>query len=148
MTRPSSKRSILAVMILLPYVILFVIGYFNSANRGKMPYRESENKFYSQSPLHQDQHQSNASVNYAPKDQVYLQKNQKITINKTNLVYKGISKGIVKMELYVLELDPDVPYRLRFSKKSLKQGVKIGYGQYSLVSARRNSLRLKIENLF
>jgi len=133
-------------MILLPYVILFVVGYYNSANSGRRPLQKSGSKFYNQSPLHQQQ--GEAAGNYAPKDQVYLQKDQKITINKTNLVYKGISKGIVEMELYVLELDPDIPYRLRFSKNSLKQGVKIGYGQYSLVSARRNSLRLKIENLF
>ncbi len=64
------------------------------------------------------------------------------------MVFKGISQGKVLLDQYMLEMDPDVSYPLRFSKESLRQGVWPENFQYRLVSVERNALRLKIMDAY
>lgn len=146
MAYPDQRRTINVILILLPFVILFAIGLYNSANRAVKPYEVFKNKWSNHNSLLR--HHAKTPAKKVPASQVHLKKNEKIVINKTGLVFKGISQGVVNMELYLLELDPEVPYLLSFSKESLQEGVWVENAQYSLVSVKRNSLRLKVENVY
>ena len=81
-------------------------------------------------------------------EQVLLVKNEKITIDKTSLVFKGISDKTVCMDLYLLELDPDIPYTLKFTKQSVKDGIWLGNILYELISVKDNILKLKIQDSY
>ncbi len=146
MTYPNQNRPINAILILLPFVILFAIGYYKSANSVVKPYQVFRDKSYNHNPLHQ--HQPKTQSNLVSTAQIHLQKDKKIIINKTCLVFKGISHGVINMELYLLELDPEVSYLLSFSKESLQEGVWVDNAQYRLVSVKKNTLRLTIENSY
>lgn len=146
MNYPNQRESINVILVLLPFIILFAIGYYNSATSVKKPYQAFKNKFYNQNPL--NEHQIKTAAHQIFTDQIHLQKNVKTIINKTCLVFTGILHEVVNMELYLLELDPEVPYLLRFSKDSLQAGVWIDNVQYRLISVKKNTLRLKIENSY
>ncbi len=80
--------------------------------------------------------------------QLLLVKNEKIEIDKTSIVFKGLADNTVKMEIYLLELDPQVPYPLKFNKQSVSDGIWIGNVLYQLVSVKDNLLRLRIQDSY
>ncbi|MCP4023564.1 MAG: hypothetical protein GY729_17090 [Desulfobacteraceae bacterium] len=81
-------------------------------------------------------------------EQVLLIKDEKVIVDRTCLVFKGITDKKICMDLYLLELDKEIPYRFCFSKNEFKEGVWLGNIMYRLISAKRTILRLKIENSY
>ena len=132
------------LIVLLPLVIVFGIAFYNSATSDVKPYQLFKDKYYTQNPL--ARHQSQAPAAQIQTDQVFLNKNEKTFLNKTCLVFKGFDHGKINLDLYVLELDPDMPYALQLSKESLGQGIWLGDSLYKLVSVKKNKLHLKIQN--
>jgi len=72
-----------------------------------------------------------------------LAKGVKIFINKTCIVFKNFKKNTVEIDLYLLELDPDVPYSLAFLKKDMNEGIRLGNNTFSLISVNKKMLTLK-----
>jgi len=81
-------------------------------------------------------------------DRVLLLKNEKVTIERTCIIFKGIIDGKVNIDLYLLDLDPEIPYPLSFSKNAISQGVWLGNIMYSLLSAKDSVLKLKIQSSY
>ncbi|WP_300458683.1 hypothetical protein [Desulfobacula sp.] len=81
-------------------------------------------------------------------DQVLLVKNEKIIIHRTGLVFKGLTNQQIQIDLYLLDLDPEVPYSLNFSRKSLVEGIRLGHGMYRLLSVKDTLLKLKIQGVY
>lgn len=81
-------------------------------------------------------------------DQLFLVKNEKHFTSKTCLVYKGLSGKTVNMDIYILELDPDIPYPLKFNQQSVTDGIWLGDILYQVVSVKDNVLRLKVRNTY
>jgi len=92
-----------------------------------------------------------ASLQRQPKpasDQVVLIRDEKVSIGRTCLVFKGLANKKVTISLYLLDLDPDIPYALNFSKKNMNDGIWLGNNRYSLLSVSENVLRLKIQDSY
>ncbi|WP_022665499.1 hypothetical protein [Desulfospira joergensenii] len=86
---------------------------------------------------------------YAPdlpivsKERVLLAKDNKIIIDRTCIVFKNLKKDMVEIDLYLLELDPDVPYSLTFLKKDMNKGIRLGNNRFRLISVNEKKLKLK-----
>jgi len=72
----------------------------------------------------------------------------KCEIDRTCIVFKGLTDKKVKIDLYLLDLDPKVPYPLSFSKKTVHEGVWLGNTMYRLLSVKQTVLRLKIQSSY
>jgi len=76
-------------------------------------------------------------------DQVILEKNKKRDIGRNSLVFRGLAKNKIIVDLYLLEMDPEQPYEKRFSKKEAKKEMVLGEGKYRLLSVNNKHLVLK-----
>ncbi len=77
-------------------------------------------------------------------DQVVLPKNEKFVIGRNCLVYKGVEKKIVVLDLYLLDMDPEQAYEKRFPKKEAKKEMRMGSDTYRLLSVNDRYMTLKI----
>lgn len=136
---PDQKRRFGIFFILLTLTIPFAVAYYRSAVSDVKPYETWREQFRNRlTPAGAD----------IPTDQVILAKDKKFVINKTCIVFKGLSRGVVLMDLYLLDLDPDIPYALKFTKQSVSDGIWLGNVQYQLVSVKKDLLKLKIRNSY
>jgi len=76
--------------------------------------------------------------------QLRLIKNDRVTVKNTCLVFKGIEKGQVLLDLYLLELDPGHAYPQRFSRETNGNAIRLGDVTYAVKSVNNSSLTLKI----
>lgn len=139
---PDQKGSLSIYLILLPFIALFISGYYKSVNKVEKPYPEFSSKLDSQDVL--EEHLPGFFDTKNIKKNVNLQKGHKIIIDKTCMVFKGFSQGKVLLDLYKLEMDPEISYPIHFSKETLRQGIWLDNIKYRLVSIKKNVLRLKI----
>ena len=80
-------------------------------------------------------------------EQVVLIKDDRVKVGKTALVYKGIDKGRISLDLYLLELDAGYPYPQQFQKGPKEKAIRMGDISYSLVSVNSRVLVLNILNM-
>ena len=78
------------------------------------------------------------------KDNVVLVKGESVTTNKCRLVFKGIEDSIIRLDLYLLEFDPESAYVQNISKEDAMKGFRMGDSEYQLISVNRKILKLKI----
>ncbi len=76
-------------------------------------------------------------------DQVILTKNEKLTIDRTCVVFLGVDKKWILIDLYLLDLDPEQPYEKRYNKKKAKKEMLLGERRYRLISVNNTHLVLK-----
>jgi hypothetical protein len=76
--------------------------------------------------------------------QVLLIKNDRVRVKNTCLVFKGLEKGQVVVDLFLLELDPETAYPQRFSRKTNGDTIRLGDVTYAVKSVNNGSLTLKI----
>jgi hypothetical protein len=81
-------------------------------------------------------------------EQVLLLRDEKVMIDRTCLVFKGVAGKMIQIDLYLLDLDPDVPYALSFSRKKITDGVWLGNIMYRLLTVKEKVLRLKIASSY
>ena len=79
-----------------------------------------------------------------PTDQVLLPRNEKFVIGRNCLVYKGVEKKSVVLDLYLLDMDPEQAYEKRFLKKDAKEEMRMGGDTYRLLSVNDRFMTLKI----
>ena len=77
-------------------------------------------------------------------DQLVLSKNQKYVIGRNGLMYKGLDKNTLVLNLYLLDMDPEQAYEKRFTKKEAKEEMVLGRDRYRLLSANDRYLTLKV----
>ncbi len=77
------------------------------------------------------------------KDQVILKRDEKFVIGRNGLVFKGVEKKTIIVDLYLLDMDPEQAYEKRFLKKDAKRSLSLGEGKYHLQSVNNNHLILK-----
>ncbi len=80
----------------------------------------------------------------ATPNQIVLKINEKLVIGKNGLVFKGVEKNVVIIDLYLLEMDSEQAYKKRFLKKEAKKEMVLGKGRYRLLSVNDKNLILKI----
>jgi len=59
-------------------------------------------------------------------------------------VFKGLEKGQVVLDLYLLELDPGYAYPQRFPRETNGNAIRLGDVLYAVKSVNNSSLTLKI----
>ena len=77
-------------------------------------------------------------------NQVVLVKNDKVTVGKTCLVFKGVENRQIQLDLYLLELDASRPYPMRFPENAKNSIIRLGDISYTLQSVRSKVLTMKI----
>ncbi len=76
-------------------------------------------------------------------DQILLSKNEKVVVGRTCLVFKGVDKKMIIVDLYLLDMDSEQAYEKRFLKKDAKKEMLLGGGRFRLISVNDRHLNLK-----
>jgi hypothetical protein len=133
---PSSEEKSWIVPLFVITFLAIVVGvlYYISTDYYKQRFSQGREEFdYGGRPV-----QSTATA-----DQVILTKNEKLILGRTCLVFRGVKKKMIIVDLYLLDLDPEQPYEKRFSKKIAKKEMMLGEGRYRLISVNNQHLVLK-----
>ena len=84
------------------------------------------------------------------KEKILLVINQDIKIGKSKIVYRGLEGNAkLKMDVVILELDPNAFYRYRIPIKVAKKGFRLVGQNFRLILARKSAIQLwhlKIQN--
>ena len=68
---------------------------------------------------------------------------QDIKIGKSKIVYRGLDGNAkFKMDVVILELDPNAFYRYRIPIKAAKKGFRLVGQNFKLISARKSAIEL------
>ncbi len=82
------------------------------------------------------------------KDNVVLVKGESVTTNKCRLVFRSLVGQNIRLDLYLLELDPEYAYVQNISKAAAMKGFRMGDSEYQLISVNRKILKLKIKQFY
>lgn len=77
-------------------------------------------------------------------EQVLLLKDEKVIIDRTCLVFKNTNNKEIRLDFYLLDLDPEQSYPLCILKKNPKKEFWLGNTKYRVISVNKRSLKLKI----
>ena len=77
------------------------------------------------------------------KKRVVLVKDSAIKLNRTIVTYRGLEGGDIRLDVVILDLDPNYAYPKQISKAAAREGFRLGDRAYRMVSARRNTLELR-----
>jgi hypothetical protein len=80
-------------------------------------------------------------------NEVVLRKNERRDIGRTSLVYKGVTKDTILIDLYLLDLDPNQSYLKKIKEAEAQKEFSLGGVKYSVVNASDRYLKLKILNI-
>ena len=84
-----------------------------------------------------------AALSHIEKDKITLNRGQPLVVGKSRLVFHGIEKNRIHVAVYLLELDPEVPYHHQIPIKEAKRELRLGGQDYVLVSHARNRIQLR-----
>ena len=77
------------------------------------------------------------------KEKIMLMLDRDIIFGKSKIVYRGLDgKAKFRMDVAVLELDPNAFYRYRIPIKSAKKGFRLVGQNFRLISARKSAIQL------
>jgi hypothetical protein len=137
MISSENKNWLMPILIITLVAIVLCIVYFTSNDISQPLNPQASREFdYSGRPTQR----------LATPSQIILTKNEKLDIGRNCLVFKGIDKNVVIIDLYLLDMDSEQAYQKRFLKKEAKKELSLGEGKYRLVSVNDNYLTLKIIN--
>lgn len=136
---PNRKGWFAIIFIILTLAIPFAMTYYVST-----PHYQERYKGWRES----NAEAGIPSRSKVTSEQVLLLKDEKVVVDRTCLVFKGVTGKTIRIDLYLLDLDPDVPYALSFSKKKITDGVWLGNIMYRLLTVKDKALRLKIASSY
>lgn len=139
MILPNPKGWLAVFFIIFALAIPFAIVYYVSTDTFKARYQEWQS------------HNAEAGIpsrSSIKRDTAVLLKDEKLQIDKTCLVYKGIKKDQIMLDLYLLELDPEQPYQRAVSRNNPPDSIKLGPNLYRIDSVNSKILKLKILHRF
>ena len=76
------------------------------------------------------------------KDNITLSRGQPLTFGKNRFVFHGIDQGQIHIAVYLLELDPEVPYHHHINVDEAKKGVRLGGQNFVLISSGKTRIKL------
>lgn len=81
----------------------------------------------------------NGAANQLP---VVLRRDVKTRLGKVDLIYRGLEKGNLRLDVFIRDLDPDYPYRRQIDRHKARDGFRAGGVRFELISAGRSKARL------
>lgn len=137
---PQPNRKLTASLLLLSIMAIpFLIMYYLSTDT----YRERRDAWQQSTATAVQKVDSSVTA-----EKVTLAKNEPATVGRTSLVYKGLEKKLIQIDLYLLDLDPQQPFRVTFSKKEAKDQISIGDNKFRMISVNERFLTLEIISMF
>jgi len=79
---------------------------------------------------------------FDPVRPILLIKDRETIVGNTRVIYRGRRNGILRVDLYILSLDPHFTYAHHIDEASAKRGFQMGEHSYRLLAAGRGSIRL------
>lgn len=142
MAMPNKKGWLAVFFIFACLAIPFAITYYVSTKTFKERYAQWRG------PIPQVTEQQIAQTKSRIMDgRVMLPRDERVKVHNTSLVYRGMEKGQVVLELYLEDLDPGYPYLQRFSKQSDDRILRLGDVVYTMKSASQSTLVLVIHQI-
>jgi len=139
MEMPNKKGWLAILFILACLAIPFGITYYVSTDTFKEKYSQW------QGPMPQVSENASLENSRIVDDRVTLVRGGRIRIHNTSLVFKGVDKDEVMLDLFLEELDPGRAYSQTFPKSLARdQVLRFGDVAYTLTAVSKNSLILKI----
>ncbi len=135
MSLPNKKGWLAIVFIIFCLAVPFGITYYVSTPASQARYEEWRTR---------DTSANLKLTSRVSAKQLLLVKNDRVKIKNTCLVFRGLDKGEVVLDLYLLELDPGYAYPQRFSRDNNGNAIRLGDVTYTVTSANNYSLTLKV----
>ncbi len=86
---------------------------------------------------------SQKALSNATKERITLALDRDMKIGKSIIVYRGLDENAkFKMDIAMLELDPNAFYRYRIPIKAAKKGFRLVGQNFKLISARKSAIQL------
>ena len=114
-----------------------VYGIFYSAYRG--PWAQSVQRRIDQAMRRYEQN----APKPIEKGRIVLSPNQPLKVDKKSLVFSGIENGQLLIAVYMLELDPQVPYFHRIPIAEARQRFHLGGQAFKLVAHDEQGITLR-----
>ncbi len=73
---------------------------------------------------------------------VILRRDEKNSFGKVDVIYRGIENDQIKLDVFILDLDPNYPYRREITCRQAKEGFRLGGLHFELISAGRAKAKL------
>lgn len=81
-------------------------------------------------------------------NRIVLRKDKSITVNKSRLVFKGLKDEMIRLDVSLLEFDPESVYHRNISMADAENGIRVGDSKFQLLKVSRKTLQLKIVDVF
>jgi len=81
-------------------------------------------------------------------NRVTLLRGRPVTEWKKKLVYHGLENDRIHIAVYILELDPEVPYHHKIPVKEAKKGFRLGGQKFFLAAYGKHRIKLQFEDSF
>lgn len=78
-------------------------------------------------------------------NRVTLLRGRPVTAWKKKLVYHGLDNDRIHIAVYILELDPEVPYHHKIPVKEAKKGFRLGGQKFFLAAYGKHRVQLEFE---
>lgn len=90
-----------------------------------------------------NQDTKNSALPTPLKEKIIFVLDRDIKIGKSKIIYRGLDGNAnFRMDIAILELDPNSFYRYRISIKSAKKGFRLAGQNFRLISARESAIQL------
>lgn len=77
------------------------------------------------------------------KKRMMLAKDKGVRIEKERIVYRGRRKGMLQLDLFILQLDPHYGYPYLVPEKEARKGFRIGSHQFRVLAVSDEKISLK-----
>ncbi len=133
---PSKRNKAFALFfIFLTLAIPFAMIYYLSTDYYKERYQK----------LRKNPNEASREIrSRIPADRLVLKKNEKLLVKRTCLVFKGVEKKAILLDLYLLDLDPEQPYLIKLSTQDADKELIIGGNKFKLISVNNQYLNLQL----
>lgn len=135
MAMPNAKGWLAVLFIGLCLAIPFVITYYVSTQGFQSRYQDWQRK---------NREAGVPSKSEVTVEKVVLMRDDRVQVGNTALVFKGVEKKQICLDLYLLELDAGYPYPQKFPLDDKKRAIRFGDVTYSLKSVNNRVLILNI----
>ena len=81
-------------------------------------------------------------------NRILLRKDKAFTVNKSRLVFRGIEDEKVRLDVYLLELDPEYAYPHYISTAKAGQEFQLGETRFRVLKMSRGTLQLEILEMY
>ena len=75
-------------------------------------------------------------------DRIVMVRDRQIDLGKVKMTYRGLTSGVVAIDLVLSELDPQYVYHRRIPVKEIKQGFKVSDQRFKALSVNRQRLQM------